>query len=132
MDRDRFLTACTATKPKIHSVNIPDFGDVSFRELSDYERVSKWDEWISPEGKINRKRVVQGRWQAIVLTACDSDGNSILNHSDIETIKGLPSHVVSKMTEVALHCCGLSDDDINEKLKKKLDTSETTTDDTAN
>jgi hypothetical protein len=134
LNRDLFIKACSdaAANRKIHDKDIQTLGVVRFRELDDQERVNGWDNWVAPSGKVSKDRLQKGRWKTIVLTVVDDAGQTILTDADIPSLQALPSHVVSKMAEVAFACCGLSDEDIDEMIKKKSNNSDETTDESAN
>lgn len=134
MNREAFLAACEQATGNLkrHRLEIEPFGVVYFQELDDQQRVERWDNWIAPNGKPDKSRIAVSRVYTIVATVCDESGNQLLKAADIPMLQKLPAAAVSKMAEVAMACCGLSDEDIESKLKKKSDNSGETTDDIAN
>lgn len=118
MNREQFLTK-RATKTV--SVEVADFGVVKMRELPESLRVREFDTWLRPGEKIHKQRQMDARLKIISLCVVGDDGQPYLSEDDFPQLRELPASVVSRLAEVAMSLAGLSDEDIESKLKKTSD-----------
>lgn len=115
MNREQFLKA---RELKTVEVEVPEWGTVKMRELTDSQKVREWELWLRPGEKINRQRMQDARLKIIALCAVDDQGNRLVGDEDFPILRDHPAAVIQRLSEVALSLCGLSDDDIGDKLKK--------------
>lgn len=121
MDRDTFL------KPRdlaTYTVEIEGLGTVTARELSNGERIKQYDLWLAPKGETIPMRLAIAREKLITLCLVDDAGKLLLTEADIPALKQMPSRIVSQLSQLAMKCLGLSEDDIISQLKKTSNSSE--------
>lgn len=125
MDREAFF------KPQdlaVYEVEIEGLGKVKARELSNGDRIKQYDLWLAPTGETNKPRLQVAREKMITLCLVDDAGNLLLTDEDIPKLRKMSARVVSQLTQLAMKCLGLSEDDVAEQLKKKSDNSDKTSD----
>lgn len=115
MNREQFLKG---RELKVVEAEVPEFGTVRMRELSDSQRVREWELWLRPGEKVNKQRMQDARLKIVSLCAIDDEGNRFLSDEDFPRLREFPAAVIQRLSEVALSLCGMSDDDIGDKLKK--------------
>ena len=118
MNREQFLKA---RQTKVVSVEVPDFGIVRMRELPESMRVREFDLWLRPGDKVNKQRQQDARLKIVTLCVVGDDDQPYLTEDDFPQMRQMPSSVVSRLAEVAMSLAGLSDEDIESKLKKTSD-----------
>lgn len=118
MNREQFLKSRPV---KTVEVDVPDFGVVKMRELPESVRVKEFDTWLRPGDKVHKQRQLDARLKIISLCVCGDDGQPYLTEDDFPQMREMPSGVVSRLAEVAMSLSGLSDEDIEAKLKKTSD-----------
>lgn len=104
------------------------FGEAWFKRLSDFERLDKYDMWLSPKGDLNHSRLKYAKERAIAITCCNQDGTLCFDDSDkgLRLLSEKRADVIRELYQVAQGCLGLSSEDLVEVLKKKSpDSSET-------
>lgn len=116
-------------KPEILEREIAGFGKLWFRVLPESERIQKYDFWLTgKDGKPNEQRRKDLRLWLVVCAMCDESGSPVLTAEDLPQMRDWPTDAVSAMAEVSMRCLGLSDDDLGDKVKKKSNESDTTSD----
>lgn len=116
MNREKFLAG---RELKTVEVELPEFGTVKLRELPDSVRIRDFDYWLRPNGeKLIKARQQDARFKLITLCVVGDDNAPLLNEEDIPRLREFPSPVISRLAEVAMSLSGLSDEDIDGKLKK--------------
>jgi hypothetical protein len=118
MNREQFLRGRTQ---RIVEVDVSEFGTVKMRELPESVRVREFDLWLRPGDKINKQRQQDARLKIVSLCVVGDDGQPYLTEEDFPQMREMPSSVVTKLADVAMSLAGLSDDDIESKLKKTSD-----------
>lgn len=118
MNREQFLRMRST---KTVSVEIPEFGVVKMRELPESLRVREFDLWLRPGEKVNKQRQQDARLKIVTLCVVGDDGLPYLTEDDFPQLREMPASVISRLAEVAMNLAGLSDDDIESKLKKTSD-----------
>jgi hypothetical protein len=118
MNREQFLRGRTQ---RIVEVDVLEFGTVKMRELPESVRVREFDLWLRPGDKINKQRQQDARLKIVSLCVVGDDGQPYLTEEDFPQMREMPSSVVTKLADVAMSLAGLSDDDIESKLKKTSD-----------
>jgi len=115
VNREQFLKA---RETKIVSVDVPEFGVVKMRELPESMRVREFDLWLRPGDKVNKQRQQDARLKIVSLCVVGDDGEPYLTEDDFPQMRQMPSAVVTRLADVAMSLAGLSDEDIEAKLKK--------------
>lgn len=118
MNREQFLSA---RQTQIVEVDVPGMGAVKMRELPESLRVREFDLWLRPGDKVNKQRQQDARLKIVTLCVVGDDGNTYLSEDDFPQMRQMPSSVISRLAEVAMSLAGLSDEDIESKLKKTSD-----------
>lgn len=118
MNREQFLKM-RATKTV--SVDLQGFGEVKMRELPESLRVREFDTWLRPGDKIHKQRQLDARLKIISLCVVGDDGEPYLTEDDFPQLREMPASVISRLAEVAMSLAGLSDEDVESKLKKTSD-----------
>ena len=118
MNREQFLAA---RQSRIVEVEVTDFGLVKMRELPESLRVREFDLWLRPGDKVNKQRQQDARLKIVSLCVVGDDGQPYLSEDDFPTMRQMPAAVVTRLADVAMSLAGLSDEDIEAKLKKTSD-----------
>lgn len=96
-------------------VHVPEWGGSLFvRTLTSKERVG-FELWLSPDSdKLKEKRRKQLKERLIVLCACDENGDSIFDESDLGWLAEKAAKPVDRVFEAARKLNGIGVDDIEE------------------
>lgn len=129
MDRETFL------KPqprKFLTEHIEGFGPVRARVLKESEKIQGYDFWLRQNGEVNQKRLKDARLKIVALCIVHDDKDELLlTDSDIPALREFDTPVVSQLVALAMKCSGMSEDDFEDRLKKKSASSETPSDDSS-
>ena len=115
LNREQFLAG---RKLKTFEIEVPELGTVKLKELSETERVQKFDLWVRPGDKPSKTRQADSRLKIVTLCVVGDDDKPFLSDADFPVLRAWPAGAITQIVEVAMKCCGLSDDDIDDKLKK--------------
>ena len=102
---------------KIERVELPEFGDdshVFVRGMTAREKGKFETSLQGRKGKQDKQRVLEVRERLVVATACDAEGNAIMTADDVSDLGQQDSAIVSRLFDVAMRLCGMSDDDVEE------------------
>jgi len=118
MNREQFLKV---RESKVVTVDVPDFGPVQMRQLPESVRVREFDLWLRPGDKVNKQRQQDARLKIVALCVVGDNGQPYLTEDDFPQMRDMPAPVISRLAEVAMSLSGLTDEDIEDKLKKTSD-----------
>lgn len=106
-----------APKRRFAEVEIPGWGTVRIRSLSELER-SRFEASIRDKrGQVSASKLIDLKCRLIVLCVVDTDGNPILSNNDIEQLRQQDSRLTNLLTEKIQEHCGITDNDIEEMEK---------------
>ena len=121
LNREQFLSPIEC---RIVELDLPGKGTVRLRQLPESERIQKYDLWLYPNDKLDRKRQADSRLKIVALCVVGDDGQTFLTDADFPALRAWPAEMITRIVEVARTLCGLSDEDIDGKLKKTSTESE--------
>jgi len=126
-NKELFLQ-CRPVKTMV--IEVPGWQDVTLRELTETDRVA-FEMWLYPNGKPSQTRRQDQRPKLIVMSVINPDTMDLaLVDSDIPKIRDWPAPVTAQISEIAMKCAGITDEDLTDKLKKNATSSDEITDDT--
>ena len=122
MNFEQMKSALSSAKPMEAEVEIAG-QTFLMRGLSESARTADWDFWLRPDGeKINKVRQRKIRAKTIALAIVDDEGNRPFNNDEgVDFLNQIDAAVISRASSIAMAVLGLSDDDIESKLKKTSD-----------
>jgi len=118
MNREQFLKM-RATKTV--SVDVQGFGEVKMRELPESLRVREFDTWLRPGDKIHKQRQLDARLKIISLCVVGEGNRPFNNDEGVDFLNQIDAAVISRASSIAMAVLGLSDEDVESKLKKTSD-----------
>lgn len=122
MNFEQMKSAFSSAKPVEAEVEIAG-QTVLMRGISESARTAEWDFWLRPDGeKINKARQRKLRAKTIALAIVDDNGDRPFNNdAGVDFLNQMDAAVITKASAVAMAVLGLSDEDIESKLKKTSD-----------
>ena len=114
------LTAEQLTRPlprRFERVELPEFGEdahVFVKGFTAREKGRFETSLQNKKGNRDKARVQEVRERLLVATVCDEDGTLIMSADDVSELGNQDSGVVSRLFDVAMRLCGMSDDDVEE------------------
>lgn len=122
MNFEQMKSALSAAKPMEAEVEIAG-QTFLMRGISESARTAEWDFWLRPDGeKVNKVRQRKIRAKTIALAIVDDNGNRPFNTDEgVDFLHQIDAAVITKASTIAMAVLGLSDEDIESKLKKTSD-----------
>ena len=121
MSMEKMKQALSA-KPKVVEVELNGC-TFKMQGVPDSLRITEFEFWVRPDGqKLHKVRHAKIRAKIVALAIVDEDGNRIFNNDEgVDYLHEIDAASLSKLSEVATVILGLSDEDIEAKLKKTSD-----------
>ena len=112
--RDLFLRPLVR---RFKEIEIPDFGKVRIRSLTELER-SQFEASIrDKKGQVSNSKLVDLKCRLIVLAVVDGEGNQILQNSDIAELRKQDARVTNALVDAIQSHVGITDSDLEELEK---------------
>lgn len=122
MNIEQMKAALLSAKPAEAEVEIAG-KTFLLRGVPESLRVVDWDFWLRPDGeKINKARQKRLRAKTLALAIVDDNGERPFNNDEgVEFLHSIDAAIISKASTLAMAILGLSDEDVESKLKKTSD-----------
>lgn len=105
-------------KRRYMEIEIPNFGKVRIRSLTERERSNFEADIQGNKGEYKRAKIVQARRRLIALTVVDDSGNLLLNQpDDVKTLEEQDGAITDAIFAQAMIHCGLGENDIEVLVK---------------
>ena len=112
-------------KRRYQEFEVPDFGKVRIRSLTERERSNFEADIQGSKGEYRRSKMIQARRRLIALTVVDGEGNLLLNQAnDVKALEEQDGSVTDAIFEQSMVHCGIKENDIevlDEKIAEILD-----------
>ena len=106
------------SKRRFLEFEIPNFGLVRVRSLTERERSNYEADVMGSKGEYSRNRMIKARRQLIALTVVDASGNLLLNQpGDIKTLQDQDGSITDAIFGQVLVHCGITQNDIEILVK---------------
>lgn len=104
-----------------HFVTVPTtMGDVRLKALTYTERVTKFEQWLRPDGVLDKERQAVSGLKLMALCVVDESGETIFTEDDFDEMKNI---LAIDLTPVLAKCsvlCGLDEADEADLLGESI------------
>ena len=105
-------------KRRYQEFEIPDFGKIRIRSLTERERSNFEADTLGSKGEFRKSKMVQARRKLIALTVVDASGDLLLNESgDVKALEEQDGAITDAIFEQAMVHCGIKENDIEVLVK---------------
>lgn len=111
----------TASKRRFCEFEIPDFGRVRIRSLTELERSNYEASTMGAKGEFKMSKLKQARRNLIALTVVDAAGDLLLNQpGDVKALEAKDGAITDAIFEQSLVHCGIKENDIEVLVKNSV------------
>ena len=106
------------SKRRYQEFEIPDFGKIRIRSLTERERSNYEADIMGSKGEFRKTKLVQARRRLIALTVVDANGNLLLDQpGDVKALEEQDGAITDAIFDQAMVHCGLRENDIEILVK---------------